>query len=195
MCQDHPAKLLRKTYEPFLFSDRPSLTTPWHMRGSSASRAETWSDAVGPPFPEPRHVSYDAPPSPTVRDLLSDLSVPAHETGRILGSLLLTSASNRICPRAAVLDFPLSSMPGVWPESKLSSSALLSSQLVCFPAVVPSERSLQSFPSIILRLNASADPPLDLTLCLCTNAHPFYHPSPGRSRGCEKHVDFQNRHR
>jgi len=185
MCQDHPAKLLRKTYEPFLFSDRPSLTTPWHMRGSSASRAETWSDAVGPPSPEPRHVSYDAPPSPTVRVLLSDLSAPAHETGRILGFPMLTSASNRICPRAAVLDFPLSSMPGVWPESKLSSSALLSSQLVCFPAVVPSA----PFPSIILRLNASPDPPLDPGYDVSTQCT-FYHSSPRRSHGCDQHVDL-----
>jgi len=61
--------------------------------------------------------------------------------------VLLTSA-------AAHLGFPLSFNPGVWLESKLSSSTPPSAALACFPAVVPSA-PLRACIQPILRLNAS----------------------------------------
>jgi hypothetical protein len=99
-------KVTPQTFSPFLFSD------PFYplAHGSSASRAETWSDAVSPLSPSLGTSSYDARHHhPQVRDLLPDLSATTHETQPIPRFLTpcLPQLPNRIC-HAAVLDLPLS---------------------------------------------------------------------------------------
>jgi hypothetical protein len=127
---------------------------------------------VGPPSPEPRHVSYDAPPSLTERVLLSDLSAPkltrpaASSVPHCLPQLPIESVRARLS-----WIFPFHRCRVYGPS--LNFLHPLSCRASSF--VSPqSSRASAPFPSIILRLNA--DPPLDsgydLTLCLCTMCTP-----------------------
>jgi hypothetical protein len=146
--------------------------------------------------PEPRHVSsYDAPPSPTCEGPSSGpFRQKLTRLGRILGS------SDGLPQLSIDLSwiFPFQSMPGVWPESKLSSSTP-----VCQPRLFPRSRSerpnaiLASNLSIILPLNACQILPwiqgYGLTSSLCTNLLIFHLFKIPWTR--PKTLPFQNRHR